>query len=151
LALARRLAGSDVPTLGICRGHQIVNVALGGTLHQHLPDVVGDRVLHRLPPREATEHPIVVAGESRLASILGETSFTAASWHHQAVHNTAKSLTVVAQAPDGTIEACELRSHPWLFSVQWHPELTAHTSPTQQRLFDALVEACRRKLAETHQ
>jgi putative glutamine amidotransferase len=149
LALARQLAGSSVPTLGICRGHQVVNVALGGTLHQHLPDVVGDQVLHRLPPREPTEHPVVVAEQSRLASLLGETSFTAASWHHQAVDKVAAGLTVVAQAPDGTIEACEMHSHPWFFSVQWHPELTAHASPTQQRLFDALVEACRRRLAAT--
>jgi putative glutamine amidotransferase len=149
LALARQLAGSSVPTLGICRGHQVINVALGGTLYEHLPEVVGDRVIHRLPPREATEHPIVVAEGSRLASLLGETSFVAASWHHQGIRNLAAGLSAVAQAPDGTIEGCEMRSHPWLFSVQWHPELTAHASPTQQRLFDALVEACRRKLATT--
>ncbi len=74
LALARHLAGSSVPTLGICRGHQVINVALGGTLHEHLPEAVGDRVMHRLPPREPTEHPIVVAEGSRLASILGETN-----------------------------------------------------------------------------
>jgi putative glutamine amidotransferase len=147
LALARHLAGSGVPALGICRGHQVINVALGGTLHEHLPDVVGDRVLHRLPPREATEHPIVVAEGSRLAAILGERDFVAPSWHHQAIRNLAAGLSAVAQAPDGTIEGCEMRSHPWLVSVQWHPELTAHANPTQQRLFDALVEACRRRMA----
>ena len=147
LELARRLADSRVPTLAICRGHQVVNVALGGTLHEHLPDVVGDAVLHRLPPREPTEHRVSIVRESRLASLLGETSFVAASWHHQAVDKVAAPLAVVAHAPDGTIEACEMPAHPWLFSVQWHPELSAHTSATQQRLFDALVEACRRGVA----
>ena len=147
LALARHLAGSSVPTLGICRGHQVINVALGGTLYEHLPEVVGDRVVHRLPPREPTEHPIVVAEGSRLASLLGETSFVAASWHHQAIRKLASGLSAVAQAPDGTIEGCEMHSHPWFFSVQWHPELTAHASPTQQRLFDSLVEACRQRIA----
>src|ERR1700722_7762268 len=70
MALARHLAGSSVPTLGICRGHQVINVALGGSLHEHLPEVVGDRVIHRLPPREATQHTIAVAEGSRLASLL---------------------------------------------------------------------------------
>lgn len=143
LALARRLVASSVPTLGICRGHQVINVALGGTLHPHLPDIVADRVQHRLPPREPTEHAVTVAEESRLASLLGETTFIAASWHHQAIRDLASGLLPVAEAPDGTIEACEMQSHPWLFTVQWHPELTAHASPTQQRLFEALVEACR--------
>jgi putative glutamine amidotransferase len=145
LALARRVATSEVPTLGICRGHQLVNVALGGTLHEHLPDVVGDAVVHRLPPREATEHPITVDAKSRLAGILGEQQFVAASWHHQAIRDAGKNLVPVARAPDGTIEGCELKTHPWLFTVQWHPELTAHVSATQQKLFDSLVEACRKK------
>jgi putative glutamine amidotransferase len=146
LALARRVANSELPTLGICRGHQLLNVALGGTLHEHLPDVVGEEVLHRLPPREPSEHPITVDAESRLAGILGEQEFAAASWHHQAVRDPAQGMVAVARAPDGTIEGCELKSHPWLFTVQWHPELTAHTNATQQRLFDSLVEACRKKI-----
>jgi putative glutamine amidotransferase len=145
LALARNIVRSDLPTLGICRGHQVLNVAMGGTLYEHLPDVVGDIVLHRLPPREPTEHAITVDPKSRLAAILGENQFSAASWHHQATRDVAEGLTVVARAPDGTIEACEMASHPWLYTVQWHPELTAHASPTQQRLFDALVDACRRR------
>jgi putative glutamine amidotransferase len=144
LGLARHLVSSTIPTLGICRGHQILNVSLGGTLYEHLPDIVGETVIHRLPPREPTEHLVAVDEKSRLAGILGETRFNAASWHHQAIRDAATGLVVVAHAPDGTIEACELPSHPWLFSVQWHPELTAHVSPTQQRLFDALVDACRK-------
>ena len=92
LALARRVAASELPTLGICRGHQLVNVALGGTLHEHLPDVVGDAVVHRLPPREPTEHSIMVDAKSRLAGILGESEFPASSWHHQAIREAAHGL-----------------------------------------------------------
>jgi len=149
LALARHLADADMPTLGICRGHQVFNVALGGTLYEHLPDAVGDTVIHRLPPREPTEHVIAVEPQSRLAGVLGETLFDAASWHHQAVRDVAKNLRVVAHAPDGTIEACEMASHPWLFTVQWHPELTAHSSEAQQRLFESLVNACRQRIARS--
>jgi putative glutamine amidotransferase len=147
VALVHHLVEARVPTLGICRGHQVINVALGGTLYEHLPDVVGEKVVHRLPPREPTEHSIVVSAESKMASLLGESSFAAASWHHQAVRKLGEGLTAVAQAPDGTIEGCELPSHPWFYSVQWHPELTAHISPTQQRLFDSLVDACRPRAA----
>ena len=147
VALVHHLVEARVPTLGICRGHQVINVALGGTLYEHLPDVVGEKVVHRLPPREPTEHSIVVSAESKMASLLGESSFAAASWHHQAVRKLGEGLTAVAQAPDGTIEGCELPSHPWFYSVQWHPELMAHVSPTQQRLFDSLVDACRPRAA----
>lgn len=146
LKLARQVVNADLPALGVCRGHQVVNVALGGTLHPHLPDVVGETILHRLPPREPTEHPIIVDERSRLAGILGETHFRAASWHHQAIHAAAAGLAVVARAPDGSIEACEMPAHPWFFTVQWHPELTAATNPTQQRLFDALVVACGQRM-----
>jgi putative glutamine amidotransferase len=147
MSLVHHLVESRVPTLGICRGHQVINVALGGTLYEHLPEVVGEEVVHRLPPREPSAHPIVVSAESRMASLLGENAFDATSWHHQAVRKLGDGLTAVAQAPDGTIEGCELPSHPWFFSVQWHPELTAHASPTQQRLFDSLVDACRPRAA----
>lgn len=141
IALARRAVESDIPTLGICRGTQVLNVALGGTLIEHLPDVVGEDVIHRLPPREPTEHAVTVVRESRLAMLLGETEFVAASWHHQALRDVAKGLAVVAHAPDGTIEAVESSDHRWLFGVQWHPELTARNAPVQQRLFDRFIEA----------
>ncbi|MCH7689025.1 MAG: gamma-glutamyl-gamma-aminobutyrate hydrolase family protein, partial [Planctomycetes bacterium] len=85
LNLAKTAIESGFPVLGICRGLQLINVALGGSLIEHLPDVVGEKVIHRLPPREPTEHAITVHQESRLAGILGETQFVAASWHHQAV------------------------------------------------------------------
>lgn len=141
LALARHAVDVGLPTLGICRGIQVLNVALGGTLIEHLPDEVGDAVSHRLPPRDPTIHDITVHPESQVAQIMGATQVHSASWHHQAIRRPAPGLQVVAHAPDGTIEAVELPSHPWLVAVQWHPELTAVEDVTQQRLFDALVAA----------
>ena len=141
LDLAKRAINDGMPTLAICRGMQLINVALGGTLIEHLPDVVGESILHRLPPREPTMHAVEVDADSRLAGILGVTGFEAASWHHQAVRRVAAELNIVAHAPDGIIEAAELRSHPWLYAVQWHPELTADRDERQQRLFSAFVSA----------
>lgn len=144
LALARALVARRQPALAVCRGLQVVNVALGGTLIEHLPDAVGEAVLHREPPRAPTLHRVTLAPESRLAAIAGTCEMTPLSWHHQAVRTLAPQVTAVAHAPDGTIEALELDGHPWLIAVQWHPELTAHEDPIQQRLFDALVSATRR-------
>ena len=140
LELARMAIDAGKPTLGICRGIQVLNVVLDGTLHEHLPDVVGEEILHRRPPREPGEHLVTVVPGCRLAEILGKLEFPAASWHHQAIQDVAEPLTVVAHAPDGTIEAVEMPSHPWLVGVQWHPELTAKTDPMQQRLFDVFIQ-----------
>ena len=139
-----------MPTLAICRGSQVLNVALGGTLHPHLPDLGrvddhGAEVVHRdaeaiargLPG--AVPHDVRVEPGSLVAEVMGETDVTPMSWHHQAIDELGSGLRAVGWAPDGTIEATEHDSHPWLVSVQWHPELSAATDPTQQRLFDALV------------
>lgn len=144
LAMARRVAADGKPTLGICRGAQVINVALGGSLIEHLPDVVGDATIHRiLPPEEPAKHGVHVDEHSRLAAILQSRHVEPTSWHHQAMRRVADGLTVVAWAPDGTVEAAELVTHPWLIAVQWHPEMTAAHDATQQRLFDAFVAACR--------
>lgn len=143
LALVREAVTTGLPAFGICRGMQVLNVALGGTLIEHLPEVVGEAVLHRAPPREPIPHTIAVRPGGRLAAITGALEFSCASWHHQALRDVARELEVVAHAPDGTIEAVELPAHPWLLGVQWHPELTAAYDPIQQRLFAAFVEAAR--------
>ena len=143
LELARRVVGRQHPVLAICRGMQVLNVALGGTLIEHLPAEVGEDVLHRAPPREPVAHAVEIKPGSRLASITGTAKAAPMSWHHQAIRNLAPGLETVATAPDGTIEAVEMERHPWLIAVQWHPELTADTDPAQQRLFDALVSASR--------
>lgn len=144
LAIARAALDSTLPTLGICRGEQILNVAAGGTLIEHLPDEVGESVLHRAPPRDPVAHDISITPGSKLAEVLRSTACSIASWHHQAVRQVAEGFVVVARAADGTIEAIERPAHRWLVAVQWHPELTAASDPVQQRLFDALVaEAAR--------
>ena len=144
LELARRVIDSSIPTLGICRGAQILNVVQGGKLIEHIPDEVGVKVLHRAPPREPVTHGVKLKAGSHLAKILGRDQFDATSWHHQALRGAAAGFDAVAHAPDGTIEAIEMPSHPWMIAVQWHPELSAASDPLQQKLFDALVEAARK-------
>lgn len=143
LFLARYSVKEKMPALFICRGTQVLNVALGGTLHEHLPDVVGETIPHRGRERSYMPHPVRVDPGSKLAEILHATDVSPASSHHQAVRDVAPGLHVVARAEDGIIEALEMRDHPWLVAVQWHPEYTAADDATQQRLFDALVEAAR--------
>jgi putative glutamine amidotransferase len=147
LEMVRHVVQSEMPTLGICRGAQVINVALGGTLIEHLPDEVGDEVLHRLPPRQPARHTIHIRPDSHLADILATQQVDSASWHHQAIRRPAPGLNVVAHAPDGAIEAAEKTDHPWLVAVQWHPEITAAEDPVQQRLFDALVEAAQKRVS----
>jgi putative glutamine amidotransferase len=139
LALAATVLDRHLPSLWICRGLQVLNVVLGGTLIEHLPDRVGEEVLHRLPPREPVSHRVELEPDSRLARSLGCARCDAVSWHHQAVDRPGSQLVVVARAPDGTIEALELPSHPELVAVQWHPELSAAEDPLQQGLFNDLV------------
>jgi putative glutamine amidotransferase len=142
--LARRVITSGMPTFGICRGAQILNVVQGGKLIEHIPDEVGEKVLHRAPPREPVMHSVKIKTGSRLAQILERDQFDATSWHHQALRGAAAGFDAVAYALDGTIEAIEMPGHPWLIAVQWHPELNAASDPLQQKLFDALVEEARR-------
>ena len=142
LELVQRVLATGKPVLGICRGIQIVNIALGGTLVQHLPDVKGDLVQHRMPPREPVEHPVLVKAGSRLAEIVEDLNFLAPSWHHQALDEVADQLMVVAHAPDGTVEAVEMPEHRWCICVQWHPELAGSDDVIQQRLFRNFVAHC---------
>ena len=139
LALMRALLARPKPVLAICRGMQILNTVLGGTLHVHLPDVVGESVLHRAPPRDPISHGIQVAADSELAKVIGEQVHTA-SWHHQAIQQLGKGLKAVAWAPDGVIEAVELEGRQDVLAVQWHPEITAAEDDGQQRMFDWLIK-----------
>lgn len=141
IRLAELALDAELPTLGICRGVQIINVVLGGTLIEHVPDEVGESCLHRAPPREPVPHPVTISGDSRLAAVVEAGEVQVASWHHQALREVAHPLRVVAWAPDGIVEAVEHTDHPWLIGVQWHPELTAATDARQQRLFNGLVTA----------
>jgi putative glutamine amidotransferase len=142
MALARAaLARPNFPVLCICRGMQLLNVALGGDLVPHIPDHYGDRVVHRNPERMPVEHPVEVAPDSRLAAVLGATELAVHSIHHQAVRRVGKGLRAVAWSPDGVVEAIESEHHPFVIGVQWHPELGALGDQRQRRLFEALLAA----------
>ena len=138
-ALARGALERRMPLLAICRGMQVVNVVLGGTLHRHLPEIYGEKVAHRLPPRETTRHPVDVAADALVAGAMGGKRVDTVSWHHQAVDRLGQGLYPVAWAEDGVVEAMELEGNPNLLAVQWHPELSAAEDPAQQGLFDRLI------------
>jgi putative glutamine amidotransferase len=141
LGIARLALQHNVPTLGICRGMQVLNVATGGNLVVHVPDHYGTSVLHRTEtPRHPVEHEVQVESASRLAQILESEQMNIVSWHHQAVDTVSPEWRAVAWAPDGLIEAIEHQVHPWAIALQWHPEMSAE-APWHQRLFQALVAA----------
>ena len=131
-ALVRAALAAGIPTLGVCRGMQVLNVVLGGTLTQHIPDVTGT-VTHRPVVGQFGSNEVRTVPGSALAAILGETATVSCS-HHQAIDRLGDGLRVAATAPDGTVEAVELDGPGFVFGVQWHPEQDAEV-----RLFKALV------------
>ncbi len=140
VALARAAVDRGLPTLAICRGHQVLNVALAGSLDQHITERDGG-VDHGKPgvPGGSSVHDIEIAPDSRLAGAMGVTHASCSSHHHQAVERAGDGLRVTARAPDGVIEGIELAGDAWIVGAQWHPEDTADADPAQQRLFDAFV------------
>jgi putative glutamine amidotransferase len=143
--LARWAMESKTPFLGICRGCQVVNVALGGSLYTDLPDQFPSDVRHhhlKGEPRSRLAHEVRVEPGSCLAGILGQTELPANSSHHQAAKDVPAELIISAHASDGVIEALELRSHPFGLSVQWHPEWLPD-SPAHQAIFTAFIDAAR--------
>lgn len=140
IALARAATSRALPTLAICRGHQVLNVALGGSLDQHITDRAG--VLdHGKPgvPGGSSVHDLDLDPGSRLAEAMGVTHASVSSHHHQAVDRTGDGVRVTARAPDDVVEGIELDGDAWIVGAQWHPEDTAADHPAQQRLFDAFV------------
>ena len=136
LAVARWAIESEMPILGICRGQQLLNVALGGSLIQHLDD-------HRQPgDRTTLTQPLRVEPGSRLAGIFGSTRIEANTMHHQAVLALGRGLKAVAWAEDGIVEGVESDEHPWLLMVQFHPEELVGFHEPSQRLFSEFVTAC---------
>jgi gamma-glutamyl-gamma-aminobutyrate hydrolase PuuD len=150
LGMITAACDADVPTLAVCRGMQVLNVAYGGTLHQHLPDVEGTG-RHGIPPAdEAVLHEVGVEPTSLLRSVTDSRSVKGLAHHHQGVDRLGDGLVATARTDDGLIEAVE-RPGWWMVAVQWHPEETAAEDPQQQALFDALVgEARRRRAADAH-
>ena len=136
LRLAHAALSRELPLLGICRGLQVLNVALGGTLHQHVPDVVGS-TRHCLRPGEYHRFPVRIQPSTRLAKAQGGAGeVTVSHYHHQAIDRLGTGLTATAWSDDGLIEAAEVDDHPFALGVQWHPEADEDVS-----LFAALVAA----------
>ena len=143
LAIARAAHGAQMPALGICGGQQLMNVALGGTLIQHIPDAVPDALAHEQPnPRTEPGHAVSLAAGSALRAIVGSATMAVNSAHHQAVADAAPGLVVNARAPDGVIEGIEDPAHRWFIGVQWHPEYGI--DPGDPLIFRSLIEACAR-------
>ena len=142
LALARAAVELGVPTLGICRGVQLLNVAFGGTLLQHLPDLDG-RIQHRNEGKQAM-HDVEVAPGSRLTAALGQATARCLSHHHQGLDRIGDGFAPVAWAPDGLVEGIE-RDQGWTVGVLWHPESTTPRDPVQRRLLGGFVAAAARR------
>lgn len=130
IAAVRHAVDLDIPVLAICRGHQILNVALGGTLIQHLDTTDAHR---------DTMHNVQLVTGSRVSLAMGTTEPLVHSFHHQAIDDLAAGLVVVGTHADGTIEAVEHTVSRWVVGVQWHPEDTAAQDASNQGLFDELV------------
>jgi gamma-glutamyl-gamma-aminobutyrate hydrolase PuuD len=137
LALLEGALARDMPVLAICRGSQVMNVARGGDLVQHLPDVVGDEK-HKHTPGVFADHDVAVEAGTRLGDLLGGGHAPVKSHHHQGLGRLGEGLRVAATAGDGTIEAVEDPSARFAVGVLWHPEAGEDT-----KLFEALVEEAR--------
>jgi putative glutamine amidotransferase len=144
LELARAADARRLPILAICRGLQVLNVARGGTLHQHLPDVVGRRINHRQrEPGGRLTHWVALAPASRLSQALAQRRAKVNSFHHQAVATLGEGLLVTGRAGDGTVESVEAIDREFVLGVQWHAECLIDR-PAQAGLFHAFVDAARR-------
>jgi putative glutamine amidotransferase len=148
LPLARWAVEEGKPLLGICRGIQVLNVALGGSLYQDIGAQCPGAGRHDWYPgfpRNLLAHRLDLAGGTRLARILAAPAVEVNSLHHQSLKDLAPALEVTAVAPDGIVEGVEVRDHPFALGVQWHPEELAGTDAGSQRLFEALVRASRER------
>ena len=144
LALVRAALRTGKPVLAICRGIQVLNVALGGTLFADINAQIPDALPHRPgkgQPLDASAHPVRLAPRSRLAAVLGAERITVNSFHHQAVREPGEGLVVTGRAPDGVIEGLEHQEHSFCIGVQWHPEMAGGTQDGMEPLFRALVQA----------
>jgi putative glutamine amidotransferase len=143
LTLAKLASKTDWPLLGICRGVQVMNVMMHGTLYVNLPTQINSKLDHNTPydqGRDLIAHEVTIEAGTRLAAIIGKSTLPVNSFHHQAAKDVAHGLKVNARAADGVIEGLELPGHRFFIGVQWHPEcIQAH--PEQQALFKAFIQA----------
>jgi putative glutamine amidotransferase len=147
--LAKVAFKMDIPVLGICRGIQLINVALGGTLWQDIATQVTGSLTHSNFPTDwdaCVSHYIRLTTDSKLSEIFkGREKLKVNSAHHQAIRDLGANLRITALAPDGLIEAIESTSHKWVIGVQWHPEMQSVSDLDQRDLFAAFVLAAKQK------
>jgi putative glutamine amidotransferase len=145
--VTRQAIDTGLPLLAICRGLQVVNVALNGTLHQHVPDVFGDHIAHSQPgARNDRTHEVTIEGGTLLSRVSGGERLRVNSFHHQAINDLGAGLRPVAWAEDKVIEAVEMPgARGFMLAVQWHPEELVEDDPPALRLFESLVDAAARR------
>ncbi|HSM93216.1 MAG TPA: gamma-glutamyl-gamma-aminobutyrate hydrolase family protein [Anaeromyxobacteraceae bacterium] len=141
LRLLRSALATGLPVLGVCGGMQLLNVAMGGSLHQDLPTDIGIRTHQQPPPKDVPSHDVEIVPATRLAALTGAGRLRVNSTHHQAVKAVGPGLLVTARAPDGVIEAIELPGHPFAIGVQWHPEAALRHEPRHAGIYLGLVRA----------
>ena len=140
----RQALRQDKPLLGICRGIQFLNAALGGTLYQDLPSQHPSSVNHHMrPPYDRAAHRVRLVGGSPLQKLLGVSDLGVNSYHHQAVRELAPGLRAMAESEDGLVEAVYLPSHTFAWAVQWHPEFSYKTDAASRAIFEAFVRSAR--------
>lgn len=146
MALFEKVFTKRIPILGICGGHQLMNVALGGSLNQHIEDDIANSLVHESntahpkgAQRHEPSHKIKIAPDSKLFNILQVTETAVNSSHHQCIKELGKGIIATAWAEDGIIEAIEVVDHPFCLGVQWHPEY--HVSPQDPSIFKAFLKA----------
>ena len=140
-SLIQQALKRDMPILGICGGAQLINVVLGGSLIQHIPDAIQSSIAHEQPnPRNEPSHGCEIKNKTLLYRIVGQTSLNVNSAHHQAVNRLGKGVVTNAQAPDGIIEGIEVPSYKFCLGIQWHPEYLV--SAGDRKIFQAFVSAC---------
>ena len=141
-ALLKEALALGNPVLGICRGIQLLNIALGGTLYQDLPMQRSSMICHRQePPYDVPSHTVSVAHGTPLASVLGVEELAVNSCHHQGIKDLAAGLQLMASAPDGLVEAVCLPNAGFVWAVQWHPEFFPRLDEPSQKIFRAFVQA----------
>ena len=146
LVISKEAFANDIPLLGICRGLQVANVALGGSLYQDIATQVSGALEHPVDKWEELSHPIELAPDSKLAALLGTTSLAVNSLHHQAAKVVAADLSVSARSSDGVIEALEAPSRSFFVCVQCHPEALWNTVDLRwTNVFREFIAACSRK------